>query len=81
MSKRFGGNIVPGREIRKRKDRDSKGHADQKGQDSVEVAMDPSAQLLRHHGTSNHFLFSIEGVRYGLKVTILPSVPDHIGRR
>jgi hypothetical protein len=53
ISERFGGNIVPGGEIRKRKDGDSKGYTDHKGQDDVEVAMDPTAKLLQHHGTSN----------------------------
>jgi hypothetical protein len=56
ISKRFGGNIVPGGDIRKRKDGDSKGYTDHKGQDDVEVAMDPTAKLLHHHGTSNLFL-------------------------
>jgi hypothetical protein len=50
ISKRFGGTIVPGREIRKCKDRNSKGHTDHKGQDDVEVAVDPTAKLLRHLG-------------------------------
>jgi hypothetical protein len=76
-SKRFGGNFVPGGEIRKRKDGYSKGYPDHKGQDDVEVAMDPTAKLLYHHGTPQSLpSFSGKGVGYDLKVTILSSVLD-----
>src|SRR5512140_82919 len=53
VSTRFGGNVVPGGEIRKREDGDPKGHTDHKGQNNIEVTVDPTSKLLHHHGTPN----------------------------